>query len=94
MSAPVLFFALVHKHAGGRNKVVRDIQAYVAEIDGCLVSEDGIRRILQARDAIAAAYKGSGAVGDAQAVELQDGSKAVSMCQGCSVTFRKIKRMI
>lgn len=92
MSAPALYFALVYSHASGRNKAVRGIQEYAADVDGCLVSEDGIGRIIKARNAIAAAC--SSAVGDVGVVELEDGSRRVSLCQNCSITFRRVRRMI
>lgn len=89
---PTLYFALVYSHASGRNKAVRAIQEYAADVDGCLVSEDGIGRIIKARNAIAAAY--SSAVVDVEVVELEDGSRRVSLCQGCAITFRRVRRMI
>lgn len=49
---PNLYFAIAYTPKKGRSEVVRQIQAYASELDGCLVSEDGIRRILQAREAI------------------------------------------
>ncbi|KGN77918.1 hypothetical protein HR13_10245 [Porphyromonas gulae] len=52
MTPPNLYFAIAYTLKKGRSEVVRQIQAYAAELDGCLVSEDGIRRILQAREAI------------------------------------------
>ena len=92
MSAPALYFALVYSHASGRNKAVRGIQEYAAVVDGCLVSEDGIDRIIKARNAIAAAY--SSTVGDVEVVELEDGLRRVRLCRGCTIIFRRVRRMI
>ena len=93
---PNLYFAIAYTPKKGRSRAVRDIQAYAAELDGCLVSEDGIRRILQAREAIVISLPpvSRETVLDIFETELPCGGRHIRLCQDCSVSFRKIKRMI
>lgn len=93
---PNLYFAIVYTPKKGRSKVVRQIQAYAAELDGCLVSEDGIRRVLQAREAIVISCPpvARETVLDIFETELPCGGRHIRLCQDCAISFRKIKRMI
>lgn len=93
---PNLYFAIAYIPKKGRSEVVRQIQAYASELDGCLVSEDGIRRILQAREAIVISFPRNvrKTVLDIFEAELPRGGRHIRLCQCCSISFRKIKRMI